>query len=102
VTSVSKPAAGQRSPDVITARPSAREFAIASCDVSDSQQPGNDAPPSAVSEIDLDVIAADLADVETALARLDTGDYWVDEVTGEPLSEEWMIAHPTARRAPAA
>jgi RNA polymerase-binding transcription factor DksA len=49
--------------------------------------------------IDLDQIAADLADVEVALARLDAGTYWSDEVTGEPLSDELMTAHPLARRA---
>jgi RNA polymerase-binding transcription factor DksA len=48
--------------------------------------------------VDLDVIAADLADVELALARLDAGAYWTDEVTGEQLDEEWLVVHPTARR----
>jgi hypothetical protein len=50
-------------------------------------------------EIDLDAVARDLADVEIALARLDAGTYWTDEVTGAPLSDEHMIAEPTARRA---
>ena len=54
--------------------------------------------PAAVGVIDLDQIAADLADVEVALARLDAGTYWSDEVTGEPLSDELMTAHPLARR----
>ena len=34
--------------------------------------------------LDLDRIEADLADVEIALARLDSGEYWRDEVTGQP------------------
>ena len=34
-----------------------------------------------------DLIEADLADVEVALARLDAGTYWTDEVTGEPLPD---------------
>ena len=50
-------------------------------------------------EPDLDVAAADLADVETALARLDDGSYWSAEVTGEPLDESTLAARPTARRA---
>ena len=49
--------------------------------------------------LDLDRIEADLADVETALARLDSGEYWRDEVTGEPLDDALLAEHPTARRA---
>lgn len=52
-------------------------------------------------EPDLEAIATDLADVETALARLDDGSYWVDEVTGQPLPEATLAARPTARRADA-
>ena len=52
-------------------------------------------------EPDLDVVATDLADVETALARLDDGSYWFDEVTGEPVDESTLAARPTARRADA-
>jgi RNA polymerase-binding transcription factor DksA len=48
--------------------------------------------------LDLDRIQRDLADVEAALARLDTGTYWTDEVTGEPLPMELLAQHPTARR----
>lgn len=51
-------------------------------------------------DLDLDAIEADLADVEVALARLDAGTYWTDEVTGEPLPDELLEARPTARRAP--
>jgi RNA polymerase-binding transcription factor DksA len=53
-------------------------------------------------EVDLAAIAADLADVEVALARLDAGTYFTDEVTGQPLFDELLAAHPTARRAPSA
>lgn len=51
--------------------------------------------------LDLDGIERDLADVEVALARLDAGTYWTDEVTGEALTSELLAAHPTARRAAA-
>ncbi len=45
-----------------------------------------------------DRIEADLADVEVALARLDAGTYWTDEVSGEPLAESLLAERPTARR----
>lgn len=61
----------------------------------------SDEVPSPV-PIDLDSIERDLADVETALARLDAGTYWSDEVTGDPLSDELLAERPTARRAGAA
>lgn len=53
---------------------------------------------AAAPEPDLDAIARDLADVETALARLADGSYWRDEVTGAPLPDEVLAARPTARR----
>jgi RNA polymerase-binding transcription factor DksA len=49
--------------------------------------------------LDLDRIERDLADVEVALARLDAGTYWTDEVTGEPIPESVLADDPTARRA---
>ena len=52
-----------------------------------------------VAPLDLDAVERDLADVEAALARLDAGTYWTDEVTGEPLPVELLEQHPTARRA---
>ncbi|MCU1360774.1 MAG: hypothetical protein JWN99_2063 [Ilumatobacteraceae bacterium] len=52
-----------------------------------------------VAALDLDRIEGDLADVEIALARLDSGEYWRDEVTGQPLDESLLAEHPTARRA---
>ena len=51
--------------------------------------------------LDLDAIERDLADVEVALARLDAGTYWTDEVTGGELSTDLLDAQPTARRAQA-
>lgn len=54
----------------------------------------------AVSGTDLEVIARDLADVEAALGRLQSGEYWTDEVTGTPLSDELLADHPLIRRLP--
>jgi RNA polymerase-binding transcription factor DksA len=50
--------------------------------------------------LDLDRIERDLAGVELALARLDSGEYWTDEVTGMSIPDEHLAEHPTARRAP--
>jgi RNA polymerase-binding transcription factor DksA len=61
--------------------------------------PQPDATPSAT--LDLDAIERDLADVEVALARLDAGTYWTDEVTGAELPADLLDAQPTARRAQA-
>ncbi len=55
-------------------------------------------PTPAFAPLDLDAVERDLADVEVALARLDAGTYWTDEVTGEPLPVELLEQHPTARR----
>ena len=48
--------------------------------------------------LDLDEIEQDLADVEVALARLDAGTYWTDEVTGADLPHDLLAANPAARR----
>jgi RNA polymerase-binding transcription factor DksA len=56
-------------------------------------------PTEPAAPLDLDAIERDLADVEVALARLDAGTYWADEVTGDELSAALLAAHPTARRA---
>ena len=56
------------------------------------------APEVTVDPPDLDVIEADLAGVEVALERLDSGEYWRDESTGEPLDDSLLDEHPTARR----
>jgi RNA polymerase-binding transcription factor DksA len=57
-------------------------------------------PSAASPTLDLDGIERDLADVEAALARLDVGTYWTDEVTGSELSDDLLAERPTARRAP--
>jgi RNA polymerase-binding transcription factor DksA len=57
----------------------------------------NNSPTS--SPLDLDGIDQDLTDVETALQRLDAGTYFVDEITGAPLSQDLLNSNPTARRA---
>lgn len=57
-----------------------------------------DASASSSSPESIDVIERDLADVEAALARLDAGTYWTDEVTGQPLSDELLARRPLARR----
>ena len=41
-----------------------------------------------------------LAGVETALQRLDAGTYWTDEISGEPIPDDVLIADPVARRVP--
>lgn len=48
---------------------------------------------------DLDAIERDLDDAEHALRRLDEGTYWTDEVTGQPLDEADLEAHPARRTA---
>lgn len=55
-------------------------------------------PDTATTPLDLDVIELDLADVEVALARLDAGTYWTDEVTGQTLPDALLAQRPTARR----
>ena len=57
------------------------------------------AAPAGGNPLDLDAIERDLADVESALGRLEAGTYWTDEATGEPLPEHLLESHPTARRA---
>ncbi len=60
--------------------------------------------PTAVEEspgrarADLDQVERDLAGVESALDRLDAGTYWTDEVTGEPIPDDVLIANPVTRR----
>ena len=51
------------------------------------------------SQVDLDRIERDLAGVEFALERLDAGTYWTDEITGESIADDVLIANPVARRA---
>ncbi len=53
----------------------------------------------AVDDVDLDAVERDLDQVEAALARLDDGTYWTDEVTGEPIPDDALAENPTTRRA---
>ncbi len=55
-------------------------------------------PETPSTDTDLDAIARDLADVESALGRLQSGEYWTDEVTGEALPDEVLAAQPLVRR----
>ena len=48
--------------------------------------------------VDLDSIERDLADVEAALARLDAGTYWTDEVTGDDIPHDILDRFPLTRR----
>ncbi len=61
-----------------------------------------DAQPSSSEPavLDLDAIEHELAGVEVALARLDAGTYWTDEVTGQALPDDLLHQQPTARRRP--
>lgn len=69
-------------------------------DLPEASSPEANAPDAQASApLDLDAIERDLADVEVALARLDAGTYWTDEVTGDPLSADLLATSPTARRA---
>jgi len=66
-------------------------------------EPSEPTPPASPADapdvaLDLDGIEADLADVELALARLDSGEYWRDEVTGAEIPDDVLAARPTARR----
>ena len=57
-----------------------------------------DLTPDAAPILDLDSIERDLADVEAALARLDAGTYWTDEITGETIPTEVLDRNPLTRR----
>lgn len=52
----------------------------------------------ASSNLDLGSIERDLADVEAALARLDSGTYWTDEITGDVIPDEVLARNPLTRR----
>ena len=55
------------------------------------------APEISLDAVDLNSIEKDLADVETALARLEAGTYWTCETTGQELPSALLAAQPTAR-----
>ncbi len=59
-----------------------------------------DSTPDLRDASDLDAIESDLAAVESALNRLDSGTYWTDEVTGEPIPDHVLEENPLVRRAP--
>ncbi len=48
----------------------------------------------------LDRLANDLEAVSSALTRLESGTYWSDEISGEPIDDSVLAADPTARRNP--
>lgn len=62
----------------------------------------SDATPehAATPAVDLDRVERDLEGVEVALARLDAGTYWTNEVTGDQLTDDVLAADPVARRTP--
>jgi len=64
----------------------------------EASSPSRSASPDQRAAADLDRIGRDLAGVEAALQRLDAGTYWTDEVSGEPIPDEVLIADPVARR----
>ena len=49
-------------------------------------------------EPSIDDIERDLADVEAAMTRLESGTYWTCEVTGAQIPDEVLTADPVARR----
>ncbi len=53
--------------------------------------------PTDAGSIDLDAIERDLTDVQSALDRLNDGEYWTDEVTGEPIPDEVLATFPLTR-----
>ena len=67
-------------------------------DLTSDLRPVSGASEQTETGLDLETIHRDLEDVEAALARLDAGTYWTDEVTGAPLDENYLNAHPLARR----
>ena len=57
-------------------------------------------PGEADAQPALDRLAAELQAVVSALTRLESGTYWSDEISGEPLDDSVLAADPTARRNP--
>ena len=45
----------------------------------------------------LEQLEQELAELQAALERIDTGTYGIDEVTGDPIAPERLEARPTAR-----
>lgn len=85
--------------DTIT-RPTPDDTARADDDgVPGGQPDGAIDAPQHTPPLDLDAVERDLADVETALERLDAGTYWTDEVTGATIPDDTLAADPITRRA---
>jgi len=51
-------------------------------------------------EPSIDDIERDLADVEAAMTRLESGTYWTCEVTGRPTPDDALESDPLIRRLP--
>jgi RNA polymerase-binding transcription factor DksA len=88
-------------PDQTPPAPPTDDPADAAIDETTADNTTDDDTTDAAVGADLDRVAADLDGVEAALARLDDGSYWTDEVTGEPIDEAVLQADPVARRNPA-
>jgi RNA polymerase-binding transcription factor DksA len=80
----------------VNERPEQTDDASAATPIAD--QPADSVPEHG--RADLDRIERDLAGVETALQRLDAGTYWTDEISGESIPDEALVADPVARRVP--
>lgn len=59
----------------------------------------SDSESGSVNPPNLDAIDAELDAVEIALARLENGTYFTDEITGRPLDEHLLTNNPIVRRA---
>lgn len=46
----------------------------------------------------IDAIELDLNDVDAAMARLEKGTYFNDEITGAPIQTDFLASNPLARR----
>lgn len=67
--------------------------------MSESTPDKPDTTSASATELDLIQIEHELDAVESALERLDRGDYWTDEVTGETIPDAVLTDNPLARRA---
>ncbi len=62
------------------------------------EAPVETATEATAAAVDLALIERDLEGIAVALARLDDGTYWTDEVTGEAIADELLVTDPVARR----
>ena len=46
----------------------------------------------------IDAVELDLNDVDAAMARLEKGTYFTDEITGAPIQTDFLASNPLARR----